>query len=462
MAYANMLFLILFLAATLLSQTLLKTVKQKNVALLLSSVVFYFWAGPGYMLIPLILSALYWIMGLLLQSKKDKKYLVIPVVLTVALMVFFKYSAVILNGTQSLIGVPEEIPTIVIPLGIMFYSLNLISYLGDIYHGEIKAETSLLNMLTYGMNFHVALGGPVVRYKDVRRELSARKTNPQNISSGITRFTLGLFKRFLLAEPLTAVEDHLLVRSAEGLASVPVMGIILGVLMSSLRLYITLSAYSDMAVGLGLISGFRYGENFKYPLLSCSMRGFLSKWCCSVTAFFDDYVAVPLSRRMSRPVALLAAYVLLGLWFGLTLGNVILGVWVALFVFLEEKFLRHIDVGSAGILGCIAIFLFHFFYAFTTGERLLIALKGLFGMNRNGFWDSGILDFLPEYLPVLLLCLCFCLPIGTLLRNLWRNVFKENVGMLSLAITWENVYPILLLALTLLFIMLGVNPFMPA
>lgn len=460
MPYANIMIFILFLLLHLLSQTLLKTPKQKNVALLLSSLVFYFWAGPLYMLLLVVLCLVYWFMGLLILRKKEKKYILIPAVISVALFVLTKYTTVLLSGMQNLFGVPEELPSMVVPLGIAFTTLNLISYLVDIWREDSPAETSFLNFLTYGTLFHLTLGGPVVRYKDIRRELSQRNVRPQDVSTGITRFSIGLFKRMLLADALAPVEDALLVRSAEGLAAVPVVGIILGVLISSLRLYITLSAYADMAIGLGRISGFRYNENFNYPLLSCTMRGFLSKWCCSVTAFFDDCVIRPLSGRYIRPLALLVGYVLMGLWFGMTLGNVIMGIWVAVFVLIEEKYLQHIDIGSAGLLGVLAIFLFHFFYAFSTGSRLLTAAKGLFGLNRNGFWNGDVLDFLPGALPLLILCLCFCLPLGTMLRNIWYNKFKGSGSMLTLSLVWEAVYPLVLLVFTLICVFMGKTPFM--
>lgn len=461
MTYAGILVLFLFLAANLLSQLLLPKASMKNAALLVSSLLFYGWAGPAYLLLLAGLSLVFWLCGLLIQDSQDagkrKALLIGPIVLAVTALVVFRYGGLILSTTQSLFDVPKVLPKLAAPLGIAIYTLQLISYLVDVYRGDVPAEKKFWVLLTYSSLFHVSVGGPVLRYRDLRKALSQRRMHPGYISAGISRFALGFAKKFVLADSLALVVDQLLIRSNEGLATVPVVGLWIGVILSAIRVYLTFSGYADMALGLGFMSGLRYAENFDYPFLSASLSGFLSKWMCSVTSFFQDYVLLPLTNGGKNRgfVGLLVSCSLMGLWYGGSWNYLILGVYLALFLYLEQQYFSKLGSVPGGILGVIGIFLFFLLFSFTTLPRLGIALMGMIGLNGNGFFHRAFFAIFPKALPVVILSVLFCLPIGRILHNLYYTRFKDNLNLMTVASLWETVYPILLLIAAVVCILRG-------
>ena len=461
MTYTGILVLCLFLIANLVSQLLLPTPSMKNAALLVSSLLFYGWAGPGYLLLLVGLSLLFWVCGRLLQDSQDagkrKALLVGPIVAAVAALVVFRYGGLILSTSQSLFGSPKKLPNLAAPLGIAIYTLQLISYLVDVYRGDVIAEKKFWVLLTYTSLFHVSLAGPVLRYKDIRKAMARRKMHPGYLSAGISRFALGFAKRFILADCLATVVDQFLIRSNQGLAMVPVVGLWIGILLSAIRVYLTLSGYADMALGLGFLSGLRYGENFNYPFLSASLGGFLSKWMSSVTSFFQDYVLFPMTQGGKKRifVGLMASCVLMGLWYGQSWNFLILGVFLGLFLYLEQMYFSKLGPVPGGVLGVIGMFLFFLLFSFTTLPRLGIALKGLIGLNGNGFFHKEFFVMSPKVLPVIILSVLFCLPVGRILHNLYYAKFQDDLNLMTVATVWETVYPILLLAAAVICILRG-------
>ena len=459
MMYANLLFLLLFLILHILSQTLIPTRGGKNAALLAASLLVYLWAGPVYILIPLILTAMAWFLGgaMLRQPPKLRRVMLTGgIAVTVAVLVGFKYTDFLLGSVRSVFGAPSILPELVIPFGIGVYTLRLISYLTDIYRGDRKTPLSFPRLLTYSTLLYGSSAGPLMKAGDVDRQLRKRKTDPRQLSRGLSRICLGIGKKYLLADSLAVLADQYLVRSGQGLSQVPVTGLWLGVILSALRWYLLFSAYGDVAVGLGLTAGIKVEENFDYPLCSVSVTGMLSKWFISVGAFFRSYVGAPLAERTrSEFLGSMVCYVLMGLWFGGSWTFALWGVWVAVALVLENRYLSKLAPLISGLLGLAGMFLSFVFLSFTTLGRLGRGLLGLVGLSGNGFYSAETFSGLPGSWLLILVSLLFIFPLGTLVHNLWRSRFGQNLTMMTVASVWEAAWPLAVLALALIQVLGG-------
>lgn len=453
------LFMFLFLTLYTLSQLFLPGTKAKNTAMLVFTLVFYLWADILSIPILLGLGLICWVSPLLMRRRPAQKKIILglTIALCLTVLVIFKYLHLLLSGLRLVSGVPETLPGILVPVGISIYTLHMISYVVDVYRGEAAMEPSYPLLLTYCGLFHRCMAGPVVRYQDAIPHLKARRITLPNVSRGISRISIGLVKLLLLADSLAVSVDALLVRSADGLNAAPALAIFLGVLLSALRLSLTFSAFSDLAIGLGLLCGFRDPENFDTPLLSNGLGDFISRWFITVTSFFQEYVLRPITAGGSRRLLLgqTVSLLLLGLWFGGSLNFLLLGLFLAVAVPLESRLFRRGASVPRGVFGAICGFVFFFLFTFTTPQRLLTALKGLVCQNGNAFFRAEALSGLPGCIPLILVCLLFSLPLGRLVHNLYYSRFKTNRTAMTLAFLWETVYPIVLIVLTALFLLLG-------
>lgn len=463
MAYVGLFFFSLLLLFSVISQLALPSQRARNLALLVSSLLFYFFGGVLYILYLLLLALMFWYCAMLLPEAKNpgaKRALVAgPVAFSLAALFFFKYLTPLLETSRQMLLTPQVVPQIVIPLGISVYTLNLISYLADVYREKIEPEADFLSLLTYTSLFHICMAGPIVPYRDVRQRLHARKPHLQNFSVGIGRFALGAAKVLLLAAALDPLCNQLLDRSNLGLLEAPALGLWLGVVLSGIRLYLMLSGYADLACGLGLMAGLRYPENFAYPLLSCSVTDFYEKWFLSLSAFLQEYVVEPVQAHNAnyKGFAAVAGCLLFGLWFGGTPNFLLLGVFLAVAVPLEKLLAKKAPPAVCRVLGILGIFLFFFLFSFTSLPRLGIALKGLVGLNPGRFFRGDYLLPALHALPLILVSVCFCLPVGQILRGFFHQRFQDKPGMMKLAEVWNCLYPILLLVLTGVFLLMGRN-----
>lgn len=463
MAYVGYLLFSLLLILSLISQVALPSVKGRNAALLISSLLFYVFGGAVYILLLGFITMLFWYCGMLLPDTKRasaKKFLVaVPVVISLILLAYFKYTAPLLEATRQLFRVPSVVPDIVIPMGISIYTLNLISYLMDVYRGAVPPEKNFLTLLTYSSLFHLCLGGPILCYRDVRKRLAGRKPHLQNINVGISRFAVGILKVLVLASSLEGICSGLLVRSDQGLLSAPALGLWIGVILSGVRFYLLLSGYADIANGLGLISGLRYPDNFDYPLLSCSVTGFYGKWFMSLSAFLSDYVEKPIMGESGKrkTLATVLSCLLFGLWFGGSPNFLLLGVYLALAVLLEKHVIGKLPKAPRYVLGVLGIFTFFFLFSFTSIRRLWLGLLGLFGLGGGGFVSGAFLLPLLRGLPLIVLCICFCLPLGNIVKHLLHQRFQNKLSVMTVFSVWESLYPLGLLILSAVLLFLGRN-----
>ena len=425
MVFSSLLFIFLFFAITMFVYCYVGTIEKKNVVLLVSSLIFYAWGGPKYLLLLLLMAFISWISALeIYRFRKNillkRLSLILGVGIQLALLGYFKYAGFLLENIQKITGFPEVIPEIVLPIGISFYTFQLISYVIDVYWEDVKPQRRYWLVLLYCSLFHQCIAGPIVRYKDVAREIEHRKPKIPEIGRGINRFTIGLVKKAVLANSCAEIADMMLPAGIMNFTSVPALGLWLGALMYMLQIYLDFSAYSDMAIGMGLMVGFHYKENFNYPYISNTVTEFWRRWHISLSSFFRDYVYIPLggNRKGNRRtiVNLFIVWALTGLWHGSSWNFVFWGLYYFIFLVLEKKvlaekleklprFVGHIYAMAVVYFGWII-------FKFTDLSYLGHMLKGMFGLNHNGFLNLEVAMTFKNNIFFIIVAVIGCTPLA--------------------------------------------------
>lgn len=455
MVFSSLLFVCFFFVLNLVAQVVVTDLKRKNIVMLSFSLVFYAWAGPRYLALLLGMSFLCWFAALRIahaRAQRERKGWMIAGVAGVLLILgVFKYTGFFLSNLQAVFGVPKVVPQIVLPIGISFYSFQLLSYVVDVYRGEVEAQRKYWLLLLYASLFHQCIAGPIVRYQDINRDILERRVRLPEVGTGVTRFAVGLAKKAVLANGCAMVADSLL--ASDGLASVPAMGIWLGCGAYMLQIYLDFSAYSDMAIGMGLMCGFHYKENFNYPYIAGSITEFWRRWHISLSSFFRDYVYIPLGgnrRGKKRQIFnLFVVWALTGMWHGASWNYILWGLYFFVFLYLEKyplhdhlerwhPVLRHLAVLAVLYFGWIL-------FKFSDMRLLGTALKGLVGLNGNGFTDYSVTLALRNNVFFLLFAVVAVTPLGRKLRAMLHNLGQRYTVCRYLDAAWSILLPVLLL-----------------
>lgn len=415
MVFSNLFFLFVFLPLNLLCYTLVKSTRAKNIVMLIFSLFFYAWGEPVYVLLLVGMAFADWLFSLAIQRNRGrpaaKLALIGALVVSLGLLGTFKYMGFFADMLHQLTGFPPTIPQIALPIGISFYTFQLISYVVDVYRGEVDAQDKFWLLLMYVSLFHQCIAGPIVRYQDVNREILNRSASREEINRGVSRFCTGLAKKALLANTCGFLADTLLLSDAAAssaaslaqnaavLQARPVLSLWLGVLAFMLQIYLDFSAYSDMAIGMGLMIGFHYKENFDYPYLSRSVSEFWRRWHISLGSFFRDYVYIPLGgnrQGVPRTIAnLFIVWFLTGLWHGASWNFVLWGLYFFVFIAIErlflQKFLDRIPAVFSHIYLLVIVFFGWAIFRFKQPVLFFTVLGGMFGMNGNPLsnFESG-------------------------------------------------------------------------
>ncbi len=411
MVFADLLFVFAFLPLNLLLYALAPGIKAKNAVMLVFSLVFYAWGEPKYVALLIGMTFADWFISRRIENclgtVKAKFWLAAACAVSLGLLGLFKYGTFTAENLQALTGYPKTLPVISLPIGISFYTFQVLSYVIDVYRGKVKAPRSYAHLLTYISLFHQCVAGPIVRYSDISEEILCRRADTAEISAGVTRFTVGLAKKALLANACGSLADTILLAekaaadpaglaaNMEALAQKPAMLLWLGVLLFMLQIYLDFSAYSDMAIGMGLIIGFHYKENFDYPYTADSVSRFWRKWHISLGTFFRDYVYFPLGgnrRGMARTILnLFVVWLLTGFWHGASWNFVLWGLYFFIFIAAEKLFLgKLLDKlpAAAGRLYMLAVVYFGWIlFRFRRLPLAWLVFKGLFCLNGNAFFS---------------------------------------------------------------------------
>lgn len=426
MVFSNLLFVFAFLPLNLLFYAIAPGIKAKNAVMLVFSLIFYAWGEPLYILLMVAMAFIDWILTLQIEKNegiyKRRRLLIFAVVgIDLLLLGIFKYGSFILSNLNLLTGFPETIPSVALPIGISFYTFQLITYCVDVYRGDVPAQKSFPTLLLYVSMFHQCIAGPIVRYKDICAELSDRRVSYADSYEGIIRFVTGLFKKAFLANTCAALVSKLLV--ADGgemtvLSGRSSLALWVGVLSFSMQIYLDFSAYSDMAVGMGRMIGIHYTENFKYPYISSSVSEFWRRWHITLGSFFKDYVYIPLggSRKgiLRTVLNLFVVWALTGLWHGASWNFVLWGLYFFVFIALEKLFLGKLLKKAKGISNfylLVIVFFGWILFKFENLNDIWTVLKGMFCANGNAFCDFETLTILKSNIVFLVLCILCCTPL---------------------------------------------------
>ena len=343
MVFSSLIFLFVFLVSNLIIYLLIDK-KYKNKVLLIFSLIFYAWGGPKYLILLVGETFASWFFALKIQHSKNKRsrklYMLGECIVLLGLLGYFKYAVFFMENFQALFGVPDVIPNIVLPIGISFYTFQLLSYVVDVYRREIHAQPVFWKLLLYSSLFHQCIAGPIVRYETVADEIDNRTVNQTDIYMGVRRFCIGLAKKSILANSCAEIADSLILPGSDALASQSTLGLWLGMFAYMLQIYLDFSAYSDMAIGMGRMVGFHYLENFNYPYIAKSVQDFWRRWHISLSTFFRDYVYIPLGgsrcskEKIIRNMAVV--WFLTGMWHGASWNYIFWGIYYLIFLLLER------------------------------------------------------------------------------------------------------------------------------
>ncbi len=474
MVFSSLLFVFLFFTITMIVYSLTYTLEGKNRTLLVASLIFYAWGGPKYLILLLFMAFTAWLTALKLEehpkgTASRKRWLIIGIVIQLGLLGYFKYAMLLLNTLQAITSFPQNIPQIVLPIGISFYTFQLLSYDIDVYRGDVKAQKKYWLILLYCSLFHQCIAGPIVRYSDVEREITGRKVKLKEIGRGINRFTIGLFKKAVMANFCAVIADRFLEGSISELRAVPALGIWFGAFMFTLQIYLDFSAYSDMAIGMGLMVGFHYKENFNHPYISDSVTEFWRRWHISLSTFFRDYVYIPLGgNRVSvrrNIINLFIVWGLTGLWHGASWNFVLWGLYYFVFLILEKFVLKDKLEHIPEILRILLTFLIVVFgwiiFKFTTFDKMLTAIAGLFGLNHNGFTNMTISTVFMNNIFMIIFCMIGCTPFAVRVYKIICKMAKRNLIFKHIRRVLEVAGPVVLLLLSVMALVgNSYNPFL--
>ncbi|MCR5249843.1 MAG: MBOAT family protein [Lachnospiraceae bacterium] len=378
MVFSSFLFLWFFFPPVFLAGMLVRKPKGQNLILLAASLLFYAWGEPVYVLL-LIFSILFnWSTGLFMERfpKAKKAFLVLSVAGNLLLLGWFKYADFVTNTLRRLfpsLGIPRI--SVPLPIGISFFTFQAMAYVIDLYREKYPAQKDPLKLALYISFFPQLIAGPIVRYIDVERQLTNRHVSTEGIASGIRRFIYGLAKKVILANTLAGLTDRLL---AHPLTELNTASCWVAAIAYTLQIYYDFSGYSDMAIGLGRIFGFRFPENFRYPYLSRSITEFWQRWHISLGTWFKEYLYIPLGgNRKGKAFTclnLLLVFAATGLWHGATWRFVIWGLFHGFFRIVEHLGFSRFLQKHPHIARIYAILVFGFGWVIFRADSMSLAL----------------------------------------------------------------------------------------
>lgn len=415
--------------------------KFKNYTLLLGSLFFYFYGDSKYIVLLLISSLVNYILGRLISKKNKKLFLIIGLIFNFGLLFYFKYFNFFLSNINSLFKTNINLFSIVLPLGISFYTFKNASYLIDVYKNRVNTEKNFINYFTYIAMFPSLIQGPIVRYKDI--DLKDKKISFDNFAMGVERFVIGLSKKVILADTLAK-----LVTSLTNMEVQTVVSLWVKATSDIVKLYLDFSGYTDMAIGLGLMIGIKIMENFDYPLSTYSVTSFWRKWHISLSSWFKDYIYIPLGGnrkgKFRKYFNIFVVWFLTGLWHGASWNFILWGLFFGTILVIEKRFFlkffeKHKIIGNI-ITNILVVIGFVFFY---NEKNILDIFIKMFTGRGISFTNVSTNYYLLNYLVLLIISFIACTP---LLKNI-INKCKKNK---NLNIVISIVEPIVLIGLLVL------------
>ena len=432
MLFTSISFLYYFLPALIIIYFITPK-KYKNIILLIASLLFYFYGEPKYVFLMILEIIIAYIGAILIDKYKNqsKNILITTLFIHVFLLIIFKYTDFIIQTINDISNANIKLLNIALPIGISFYTFQIISYIIDVYNGKVNVQKNIIKLATYVSLFPQLVAGPIVRYQTVEKELDDRVHSFNNFAYGIRRFTIGLAKKVLIANALGELCSKASATSEETVVFFWIFGI-----SYMLQLYFDFSAYSDMAIGLGRIFGFHFPENFNYPYISKSITEFWRRWHISLSTWFKDYVYIPLGGNREGKYKqirnILIVWLLTGIWHGANWTFLIWGLLFGIILIIEKIWLnKFMEKLPSFIRRIYVLFIVMILFIIFNSDNMQVALtniKGLFGMNGEVFINDYTLHYLKSYLLILIISLFGATPfIKTLIDKLRKNKYVNNI-----------------------------------
>ena len=458
MVFSSTVFLFLFLPLVLVIyyQPWVTSRKFRNRFLLLASLLFYAWGEPVFVALMIFSIVVGWFVGLHVddssnrEQKQRKRWLIAGAVFHVGLLFVFKYLTFAAQQVGLLLGTDTSAIHIALPIGISFFTFQLLSYLFDIYYGKAEAQKSVLNVGLYIALFPQLIAGPIVRYDTIEQQIEHRKENLTDFADGMMRFIYGLGKKVLIANYIAQIADNIF----DSGVPLSVTTAWLGALAYTLQIYFDFSGYSDMAIGLGKMFGFRFPENFNYPYISRSATEFWRRWHISLGSWFRDYVYIPLGgNRVTRSRwvwNLFVVWALTGIWHGANWTFFVWGLWY--FVLLLVEKLTHFPdkLGPfAHVYAMLAVVLGWTVFRSPDLAHAMSYLGMMFGAGSAGVFDSTAWYYLWNGRTIWIIALALLLPVvpytqkrfaETAVTRIVEPVMATVFFLLALIVTISSTY----------------------
>lgn len=432
MLFSSITFLYLFLPILFIFYYINKDVKYKNIILIIFSLIFYATGEPVYVILLIIITYINYLLSKVIYNSNEKISLVVFVLtltIDILTLIYFKYFNLIIDTINIICRTSFNHINVTLPLGISFFTFQIISYIIDVKIKIVTPEKRYANFLLYVSLFPQLIAGPIVRYSDIRLEIEDRVINAPSIIRGAYRFSVGLAKKVLIANVLGKMSVALF--SLE-LSKVSILSSWFMVIIYALQLYFDFSGYSDMAIGLSKMFGFNLLENFNYPYISTSITEFWTRWHISLSSFFRDYVFIPISLKTRKTyLSLFIVWFLTGLWHGASYNFILWGLFYFVILSIEKLFLLKLLKRLPSILRKIIGFIYTVFFVIlannifyrTDLSNLFNSFKVMFGLTGNEFYDLYFVSLFKENFFLIILAMILSTP---LLDYLTKKLFYRR------------------------------------
>ena len=423
MTFSSLVFICIFLPIVFLLHLIIPSLKVKNLLLIVASLLFYAFGEPVYVLLMILSAIMNYLFALMIDKSKPKLFLILAVIFNIGVLFVFKYTGLFVQSINSILNLGIPVPNITLPIGISFFTFQALSYVIDVYRKETEVQKNFLKVLLYISFFPQLIAGPIVKYKDIEKEINDRSVEVDEIALGLRRFIFGLAKKVLIANTMAVCADAIF---DGGFTNVNIIGAWLGAIAYTLQIYFDFSGYSDMAIGMGRMFGFHFKENFDFPYVAVTIKEFWRRWHISLSSWFKDYVYIPLggNRKGAFRAGLnkFIVFFLCGLWHGASWTFVVWGLIHGLFSFLEEfvggikklpRFIGHI---YTMLVVCISFVIFRaetFTEAFGMIKTMFTGFD--FSLTCTSVFMSQVT---PYFIFMLVMGIIFSAPVEKMVKNL--------------------------------------------
>lgn len=462
MVFSSFTFLFIFLPITLLAYFIVpkKNIKIKNLVLFVMSLIFYTLGEMKYFWLMILSIVVNYFLAVKMNDKNRKRLLILAIIFNLGLLGIFKYANFVIQSINSMFNSNIANLNITLPIGISFYTFQIMSYVIDVYWKKVKPQKNFISVATYITLFPQLIAGPIVNYKTVENELVKRKQSWNNVAEGLRRFIVGLAKKVIIANNVAILADTIFNTSAAELGTILVW---LGAIAYAIQIYFDFSGYSDMAIGLGKMFGFNFLENFNYPYIATSITDFWRRWHISLSSWFREYVYIPLGGNRCSKLKwlrnIIVVWMLTGLWHGANWNFIIWGLYFGVILIIEKLFLQKLIEKSPNVVKHIyAIFFILIGWMIFRVEdfsELMQVLKTAFVYKSAGI-ESFLMNH-GEVLPTIPFLIFGIIGSTPFVQKFCNMVFKKEN---KINVFIKDVGFISIFVITILFLLsLSYNPF---